>query len=85
MADDPSELERKLEALRAAYADNLGTKMRELQSAVQNLQDGTSAEDAHGALQAIHAHAHKLTGSALTFGFSRSARSRENWKSAVLS
>ena len=71
MADCPPELERKLEVLRASYAANLGGTMRELQSVAQGLGDNAPAEDAHGALQAIRARAHKLAGSALTFGFSR--------------
>lgn len=71
VADYPPELERKLEALRASYAANLGGTMRELESAAKGLRDGAPAEDADGALQAIHARAHKLAGSALTFGFPR--------------
>ena len=71
MADYPPEIERKLEALRASFADDLGGTMRELESVAQGLGDGASAEDARGALETIHARAHKLAGSAATFGFPR--------------
>ncbi len=71
MADYPPELKRKLEALRASFAANLGGTMRKLESAAQGLGDGASAEDARGALQTIHERAHKLAGSAATFGFPR--------------
>jgi HPt (histidine-containing phosphotransfer) domain-containing protein len=71
VADYPPELKRKLEALRASFASNLAGAMRELESAAQDLGDGAPDEDVHGALQAIHARAHKLAGSAATFGFPR--------------
>lgn len=71
MADYPPEIKRKLEALRASFASNLAGAMHELESAAEDMRDGAPAEDVHGALQTIHARAHKLAGSAATFGFPR--------------
>ena len=78
MTDYPLEFKRKLEALRASFADSLDGTVHELESTAQGLQDGTSAEDVRGALQSIHARAHKLAGAAATFGFPRVGEIAQN-------
>jgi len=70
MADSNNEFAEQLEALQEAFAAQLGARLEALDAAYAVFaRDGAPPEESRHALEDLCAHAHKLTGSAGTFGF----------------
>lgn len=69
MANEPTLLQERLAALKVSYAVKLPERLNELEAAVTFFTNSETPDLARQALKAIHAQAHKLAGSAGTFGF----------------
>ena len=69
MGEARAKAERQLKALSDSYAGQLPEKLAEIEAAADRLMADGPADDLHGALRSIHALAHKLAGSAATFGY----------------
>ncbi len=69
MAERRTTLAEKIAALRAAYAQELDGRLREIEAAAAPLAEPGSPEASRRAVAAIHYMAHKLAGSGATFGF----------------
>ena len=68
---DPSATARKgIAALRVAYLSELPAKLEKIGTAASVLEPDTPLEEARAALRALHELAHKLVGSAGTYGLS---------------
>lgn len=61
-------------ALRAAYLSGLPAKLEKIGTAVSVLEPDTPIDEARAALGKLHGLAHKLVGSAGTYGFSNLSR-----------
>ena len=67
MSNGAAELEQRLAALRAAFADKLADRLGEIEAAVRSLGEGGG--DGRLALLSLRDQAHKLSGAGGTFGF----------------
>jgi HPt (histidine-containing phosphotransfer) domain-containing protein len=63
------ELQRKIDALRKSFAAGLGARFTELETAVAALLPGQSLAAQSTPIKIILEQAHKIAGSAGTFGF----------------
>jgi chemotaxis protein histidine kinase CheA len=68
MASPEEELERKLAALKAQFTERLPLRLETMDKAFQGL-GASDAGEALTALKALRNEAHKLSGTAGTFGF----------------
>ena len=69
MAEDQADLETRLAALRASFAENLTERLDALEAALQGLDASNSLTDVLAALKEVRNIAHRLAGSGTTFGF----------------
>lgn len=87
MANEQPTMEQKLALLRDSYAEKLGARIAEIESAVGALGEATAGEDRLEIIRDILALTHKMAGSGATFGFpniSIVSRAMENACKAVL-
>ncbi len=87
MANDPTQLQNKLAALRASYGAKLSGYLDELEAVAAPVIGGGAPNQVRQALDGVHARAHKLAGSAETFGFaavSEMARQLEAFSGTIL-
>lgn len=69
MADDTSDFEKKLAAIRLSYlTDALPEQLQAVQSSAEHFNRAVSNTDLNDALTVLHATSHKLAGSSGTFG-----------------
>lgn len=71
MPNADEELQRKIDVLRKSFAAGLVGRMNELDAALANVVGNAPLTGQAGAIRAILEQAHKIAGSAGTFGFSR--------------
>ena len=71
MSIQSDDIERQLDDLRRAFAAKLGSQIEELTAAARPLDEEAAPEGVRGALESLHGLAHKLAGSAGTFGYSQ--------------
>jgi HPt (histidine-containing phosphotransfer) domain-containing protein len=69
MTDKAAELEQRLATLRANYIANLGERIGNLASAFKDIQAGNDFVSIKDGLEQLSFHAHKIAGTAGTFGF----------------
>ena len=68
--DTPNEeIQRKLEALKRAYVDTLAKRLVELEAGMARLRTGTPLAEQKDGVRAVLEQAHKIAGSAGTFGY----------------
>lgn len=70
MSNADEELQRKIDVLRKSFAAGLVGRLNDLDAALANLAGNTPLTGQAGAVRAILEQAHKIAGSAGTFGFS---------------
>jgi len=69
MTGNPSELEIKLAALKQNYIAQLDERIETLETALQDILAGSDFASAKEGLEQLAFHAHKISGTAGTFGF----------------
>jgi len=69
MTDPKQQLQEQIKALSAEYLGQLPERLNALDVAFAAIPNEIQGEDARPALEDLHALAHKLNGSAGTFGF----------------
>ena len=69
MTDKATELAEKLAVLKETYISQLGERIENLESAYQDINSGNDFATTKGGLEQLAFHAHKLAGTAGTFGF----------------
>jgi HPt (histidine-containing phosphotransfer) domain-containing protein len=69
MTDKAAELEKKLAALKQTYIAQLDERIEALETALQDILAGSDFASAKEGLEQLAFHAHKLSGTAGTFGF----------------
>lgn len=69
MADLSPDFAKKLEELRARFVERFADRLEHMERHFANLVCSKGADDTLTALKAFRAEAHKLTGTAGTFGF----------------
>ena len=74
MTDVKAKLPRKLEVLSVRFASGLDAKLAEIEIAAGGLREGAPVDESKAALQALSGLAHRLAGSAGTFGFAALGR-----------
>jgi len=69
MTDNAIELEEKLAVLRQSYIAQLESRFESLEAAFNNISQGSDFATAKVGLEQLSFNAHKLAGTAGTFGF----------------
>jgi HPt (histidine-containing phosphotransfer) domain-containing protein len=69
MADPDETLQRRLAELRDRFVAGFAERMSTMQGGAEQLEGASSLDEALAALKVIRAEAHKLVGTAATFGF----------------
>lgn len=69
MVESNQDFDRKLAELRLRFSEGLAARLQEMETAFAGLAGNGAADGRLASLKALRAVAHKLTGTAGTFGF----------------